>query len=48
MKIIKRNGAEEVFDIKKIVIAVTKCGFIIGREKSDRFADRRYCGVCRV
>lgn len=24
MKIIKRNGAEEVFDIKKIVIAVTK------------------------
>ena len=24
MKIIKRNGAEEVFDIKKIVVAVTK------------------------
>ncbi len=24
MKIIKRNGAEEIFDIKKIVIAVTK------------------------
>ena len=24
MKIIKRNGAEEVFDIQKIVVAVTK------------------------
>ncbi len=24
MKIIKRNGSEEVFDINKIVIAVTK------------------------
>ena len=24
MKIIKRNGSEEVFDIRKIVIAITK------------------------
>ena len=24
MKIIKRNGSEEVFDIKKIITAVTK------------------------
>ena len=46
MKIIKRNGAKKYFDIKKITS--DKSGFIIGREKSDRFADRRYCGVCRV
>ena len=24
MKIIKRNGSEEVFDIRKIIIAITK------------------------
>ena len=48
MKIIKRNGAEEVFDIKKIVIAVTKADSSSEGRESDRFADRRYCGVCRV
>ena len=36
MKIIKRNGAEEVFDIKKIVIAVTKADSLSeGRSLTD-------------
>ena len=35
MKIIKRNGAEEVFDIKKIVIAVTKADSSEGRSLTD-------------
>ena len=32
MKIIKRNGSEEVFDINKIIKAVKK-GYKFGREK---------------
>ena len=33
MKIIKRNGSEEVFDINKIIKAVKKGRYKFGREK---------------
>ena len=33
MKIIKRNGAEEDFDINKIVVAVSKANTAAGKNK---------------
>ena len=33
MKIIKRNGAEEDFDINKIVVAVSKANVAAGKSK---------------
>ena len=47
MKIIKRNGAEEVFDIRKIVIAVTKADSSSeGRSLTDSQIEDIACRVC--
>ncbi len=37
MKIIKRNGSEETFDIQKIVVAVTKAD----KDNGGAYADRQ-------
>ena len=39
MKIIKRNGAEENFDISKIIMAVTKANAAV--EECDRMTPRQ-------
>ena len=40
MKIIKRNGAEEDFDINKIVVAVSKANVAAGKSKLSMEQDK--------
>ena len=47
MKIMKRNGTEVVFDITKIIAAITKANNTVGEDaRDDACPDPAYRGVC--
>ena len=41
MKIIKRNGSEAVFDISKIIAAITKANNVVKEDQRLTQADRK-------